>query len=62
MVGLTGNVRTEIEAHSTGSVEVEGEIWMARSKTPIPAGSTVRILRRDGAVLTVKKVETLTKE
>jgi membrane-bound ClpP family serine protease len=62
MVGLTGNVRTEIEAHSTGSVEVEGEVWMARSKTPIPVGSTVRILRRDGAVLTVKKVETLTKE
>jgi membrane-bound serine protease (ClpP class) len=62
MVGLTGNVRTEIEVHSTGSVEVEGEVWMARSKAPIPAGSTVRILRRDGAVLTVKKVETLTKE
>jgi membrane-bound serine protease (ClpP class) len=62
MVGLTGNVRTEIEVHSTGSVEVEGEVWMARSKTPIPVGSTVRILRRDGAVLTVKKVEKLNKE
>jgi membrane-bound ClpP family serine protease len=55
LVGLIGKVRTEIETHSTGSVEVEGELWIARSKTPIPAGSTVRILRRDGSVLTVKK-------
>jgi membrane-bound serine protease (ClpP class) len=62
VVGLIGEVRTEIEMHSTGSVDVEGELWMARSKTSIPAGSMVRILRRDGSLLTVKKVEKLTKE
>lgn len=62
MVGLTGTARTEIEVHSTGLVEVEGELWTARSKTFVPSGSTVRILRRDGSVLTVKKVEKLNKE
>jgi membrane-bound ClpP family serine protease len=62
MVGLTGKTQTEIEIHSTGSVEVEGELWMARSEKNIPVGSMVRILRQDGAVLTVKKAEKLTKE
>jgi membrane-bound serine protease (ClpP class) len=62
MVGLTGKTRTEIELHSTGSVEVEGELWTARSEKYIPAGSTVRIVRCDSLVLTVKKVEKITKE
>lgn len=62
VVGLIGEVRTELENHSTGSVEIEGELWTARSDMPIPAGSMVRILRCDGSVLTVKKVEKLTKE
>jgi membrane-bound serine protease (ClpP class) len=57
VVGLIGEVQTDIEAHSAGLVLVEGEIWQARSKTPIPAGSTVRVLRQDGFWLTVKKVE-----
>lgn len=62
VVGLIGETRTDIEPHSAGSVLVDGELWQARSKKPIPAGSTVRILRQDGFWLTVKKVEKLTKE
>jgi membrane-bound serine protease (ClpP class) len=62
IVGLIGEARTDIEAHSAGSVLVEGEIWQARSKQPIHAGDTVRILRQDGFWLTVKKVENLTKK
>jgi membrane-bound serine protease (ClpP class) len=62
VVGLIGEARTDIEAHSVGSVLVEGELWQARSKKPIPAGSTVRILRQDGFWLTVKEVEKLTKK
>jgi membrane-bound serine protease (ClpP class) len=57
VIGLIGEVRTDIEAHAAGSVFVEGELWQAHSKEPIPAGSTVRILRQDGFWLTVKKVE-----
>jgi len=62
LVGLIGEVRTDIEAHSVGSVLVEGELWQARSKKPISAGATVRILRQDESWLTVKEVEKLTKK
>lgn len=61
VVGLIGETRTDIEPHSAGSVLVEGELWQARSKKPIPAGTMVRILRQDGFWLTVKEVEKLTK-
>lgn len=60
VVGLIGETKTDIEAHSAGSVLVNGDLWQARSKEPIPAGSTVRVLRQDGFWLTVKKVENLT--
>jgi membrane-bound ClpP family serine protease len=57
VVGLIGEVRTDIEPYTAGSVLVEGELWQARSKKPIPAGTMVRVLRRDGFWLTVKEVE-----
>ncbi|MCB2179485.1 hypothetical protein KQH54_00010 [bacterium] len=59
VVGLIGEVITDIEPHSAGSVLVDGEIWQARSKEPISAGSTVRVLRQDGFWLTVKMVENI---
>ena len=62
VVGLIGETITDIEAYSAGSVSVGGELWQARSKHPIPAGSMVRVLRQDGFWLTVKKVERLTKK
>lgn len=61
VVGIIGKTITDIEPHSAGSVLVEGDVWQAISKNPIPAGSTVRVLRQDGFGLTVKKVEKLTK-
>jgi membrane protein implicated in regulation of membrane protease activity len=61
LVGLIGTARSEIEKYETGSVEIEGELWVARSDQPIPAGSMVRIVRFDGLVLTVEKVEKLTR-
>jgi len=61
VIGLIGETRTDIEAHSAGSVLVEGELWQARSQKAISAGSTVRVLRLDGFWLTVKELETLTK-
>ncbi len=60
VVGLIGEARTEID--SSGLVLVEGELWRARSKTPIPAGSAVRVIRSGGGLLTVQKVERLTRE
>ena len=61
VVGLIGEVRTDIESRSAGSVLVEGEIWQAHSKRPIRAGSLVRVLRQDGFWLTVKEVEKISK-
>ncbi len=62
VVGLIGETQTDIEPHSAGSVLVDGELWQARSKKPIPAGSMVRILRQDGFWLTVKEVEKMTQK
>ena len=57
VIGIIGEARTDIEAHSAGSVLVEGDLWLACSKKTIPAGSTVRVLRQNGFWLTVKEVE-----
>ena len=55
VVGMIGETPAGIESHSVGPVMIEGELWQARSKAPIPAGSTVRVVRQDGFVLTVKE-------
>lgn len=39
LVGLIGTARTAIEKFDTGMVEIEGELWTARSDQPILAGS-----------------------
>jgi membrane-bound serine protease (ClpP class) len=62
VVGLIGEVRADIESHSAGSVLVDGELWQARSKNPLPAGAVVRVLRQDGFWLTVKEVENISKK
>ena len=53
LVGQVGEARTKIEEE--GSVLVAGELWSAKSEKPITAGSTIRVLRRDGFVLIVEK-------
>lgn len=53
LIGRTGEARTEVR--DEGSVQVDGELWSARSDHPIPAGSHVRVLGRDGFVLVVEK-------
>ena len=58
-VGVVGEARTAV--FREGTVQVNGELWTARSDSPIPAGSFVRILKREGFVLTVKKTEKITK-
>jgi membrane-bound serine protease (ClpP class) len=53
LVGQVGEARTRV--NDEGSVLVAGELWSARSDTPIPAGSSIRVLRRDGFILIVEK-------
>lgn len=52
LVGQVGEAKTRILEE--GSVQVAGELWSARSKTPIPAGKQVKVLARDGFVLDVE--------
>jgi membrane-bound ClpP family serine protease len=54
LVGQMGEARTKVQ--DEGSVQVAGELWSARSDELISAGSTVRVLRREGFVLIVEKI------
>ncbi|MBI5966128.1 MAG: hypothetical protein HY863_21820 [Chloroflexi bacterium] len=53
LVGLVGEARSKV--HEEGSVYVAGEIWSAKSDKLITAGSSVRVVRREGFVLVVEK-------
>ena len=53
LVGQIGEARTQV--NDEGSVFVAGELWSARSEAPIPAGSSIRVLRREGFILIVEK-------
>ena len=55
LVGQTGEAKTRI--NNEGSVQVAGELWSARSDTPIAAGSMIRVVKRDGFVLIVEKTD-----
>jgi membrane-bound ClpP family serine protease len=59
LVGMTGEVWIAIEPFSQGSVRIEGELWRARSKETLPAGTLVRVIRQDGITVTVKKIESI---
>jgi membrane-bound serine protease (ClpP class) len=52
LIGRIGNAKTEI--HADGSVQVASELWSARSDQSIPAGSSVKVVRRDGLTLIVE--------
>lgn len=51
LVGAIGEAKSDI--HQEGSVQVLGELWSARSEVPIPAGSLVRVIAREGFILDV---------
>jgi membrane-bound serine protease (ClpP class) len=53
LVGSTGEAKTKV--HEDGSVYVAGEMWSAKSDAPIPVGSAIRVVRREGFVLVVEK-------
>ena len=55
LVGQFGEARTKV--HDDGSVQVGSELWTARSEKLIKAGSSIRVVRRDGFTLFVEKNE-----
>lgn len=54
LVGQIGEAKTKI--FDEGSVQVGGELWSAKSDEPIPTGSPVRVVQREGFVLIVEKM------
>ena len=53
LVGQMGEAKTRI--YKEGSVQVDGELWTARSEKSIPSGNTVKVVAREGFVLVVEK-------
>ena len=53
LIGKIGQARTEV--HESGSVQMAGELWSARSEKSIPVGSRVRVVSREGFVLVVER-------
>jgi membrane-bound ClpP family serine protease len=53
LVGQIGEAKTRV--HEEGSVQVNGELWSARSENSISAGSMIRVVRREGFVLIVEE-------
>ncbi len=55
---LTGEIgETRSEVFHEGTIHVSGELWAARSDTPIKEGTRVRVLGREGFVLLVEAAE-----
>lgn len=53
LIGERGEAKTAVSEE--GAVQVEGELWSARSESPVPAGSAVRVIGREGFVLIVER-------
>lgn len=54
LIGKVGESRTLV--HAEGTVQVDGELWSARSEKPIAEGSAVRVVQREGFVLLVEVI------
>ena len=55
MIGEDGEAKTDV--HKEGSVQVDGELWSARSKELIQMGAQIKVISRDGFILDVEEVE-----
>jgi membrane-bound serine protease (ClpP class) len=59
LIGKIGEAKTEVL--ESGSVQVAGELWSARSEKPISASSRVHVISREGFTLVVEKDDQLKK-
>ncbi len=55
VLGQIGETRTDLDP--TGTVYAGGELWTARANRRIPSGAAVRVVDKDGLILTVEPVE-----
>ena len=54
LIGEVGETKTILS--NEGSVQVDGELWTARSEEPIPRDRPVRVVDRDGFILIVEAI------
>jgi membrane-bound serine protease (ClpP class) len=54
LIGVVGEAKTDIS--DEGSVQLSSELWSARSTVRIPAGTKVRVVKREGFILEVESV------
>ena len=54
LIGSVGEAKSYI--HQEGSVQVNKELWTARSEEPIEPGARIRVIDREGFILIVEKV------
>ncbi len=59
LMGLPGEARSDIDYE--GTIYVDGEEWSARSAAPIPAGTQIRVVSREGLTLLVEPLEPVSK-
>ena len=55
LLGQVGESKTIV--HSEGSVQIDGELWSARSEKRISPGKQIRVVGRDGFTLIVESVD-----
>jgi membrane-bound ClpP family serine protease len=58
VIGAKGETKTQV--HQDGTVYVGGENWSARSQEPIPAGTPVKVIAREGFVVEVEPLKKTT--
>ena len=54
LVGIEGQARDTLAPDTTGYVLVRGELWRARSRSPVSPGTAVRVLGVHGLTLDVE--------
>ncbi|HET7649770.1 MAG TPA: nodulation protein NfeD [Gammaproteobacteria bacterium] len=57
MIGSTGKAMVDFSNAGDGIVRVHSENWNAWSRTPLRAGTPVRVIARDGLKLTVEETD-----
>ena len=59
IIGGVGEAKTDI--FNEGSAQIGSELWSAHSSVPIPEGSIVRVVKREGFILEVEPVPPVNK-
>ncbi len=54
MLEMTGTAIEDFDA--SGRVRVHGEVWKAKSDTPIIKGQIVQVISMDGLTLTIRPI------